>query len=608
MGEDLIELIETDPKNCVACLSCLRACPVNCIAVRGNLLEINHLSCIYCGRCLSACPRGALKAKGSIKRLRRLLKEKDKVAAILAPEYLAAFYPYGSTEVAAGLIKLGFEVVEGTLLGEEVVAAEYERLLAEADGMALIRSTCPVVVSLIEKHHPDLIAHLAPVVSPMIAAGRLVKAIKKNHATVYITPCIAHKAERRDPSLKNSIDLVITFDELKVIFQEEEIDLSELSVAKIDPIERIFRVKSMPGGLPKDVLKRENFTSTAFRVADDIYETKRYVKAAEVTFKGLGFLDARACSGCLNSPVFKVDRDDLLRLTQLKSLIKRAYLKERKKIAWPDPTEVISKLPWIMRKRVFTEREALAPYLVGEDHDEVLIRAGLLDEEFGAIDCSCCGYDSCRELFAAVDIGLASLDNCYMHRTKRTPGWREDSFDSGRRDYLTGLLERESLLEQLEFELKRSNRYGFDLSLIAIDLDHFTLINEAYGRIYSDEILKEVAKGLGGDLRSSDIAAREGEDNFILVLPGTNKTRAFALAEKLRKKIEGSRFVYGNFRIPVTVSMGVASNAPGQGSSAKILDLARAALIRAKEEGRNVVYLAPSAPEGQVRSNSKNPE
>ena len=125
-------------------------------------------------------------------------------------------------------------------------------------------------------------------------------------------------------------------------------------------------------------------------------------------------------------------------------------------------------------------------------------------------------------------------------------------------DYLTGTLNRREFMDRLERELNRSKREGTPLSLILLDIDHFKMINDTYGHVYGDEVLKRAVKCLVNSLRPYDIFGRYGGDEFIACLPNTTMENALIVAQRLRGQIENTNLSCTEDRVCVTISLGVA--------------------------------------------------
>jgi diguanylate cyclase (GGDEF)-like protein len=159
-------------------------------------------------------------------------------------------------------------------------------------------------------------------------------------------------------------------------------------------------------------------------------------------------------------------------------------------------------------------------------------------------------------------------------------------------DKLTQVLNRQAAFHRLEEELQRAARYGRQLSIVLVDLDHFKRLNDTYGHVAGDRVLHEVATALRDNVRSVDIVGRYGGEEFMIVLPETDVDAAASLAEKLRRMVSSQQIVLGDGNmVTVTLSAGVAG---GLGSHLRLEALvydADAALYSAKALGRDQVYV-----------------
>lgn len=152
-------------------------------------------------------------------------------------------------------------------------------------------------------------------------------------------------------------------------------------------------------------------------------------------------------------------------------------------------------------------------------------------------------------------------------------------------DPLTGLLNRRYIEARLAEEIKRSNRHGFPMSLMLLDVDHFKSYNDQFGHPAGDEALKLVGSVIRETLRGADVAARFGGEEFSILLPQTTGEEALAIAERIRHNIEHTDFPFR----PVTASIGVASCSAELCVSADLVSAADQALYEAKSLGRNRV-------------------
>lgn len=158
-------------------------------------------------------------------------------------------------------------------------------------------------------------------------------------------------------------------------------------------------------------------------------------------------------------------------------------------------------------------------------------------------------------------------------------------------DSLTGLYNRRYFVEHAEREFKRAQRNGKPLSVVSIDIDHFKMINDLHGHPVGDEVLKALSKNLLPNLRSEDVLARIGGEEFAIILPDTNLDMAARIAERIRKQ-QAEVKLTGHWQgeISVQVSVGVAIMQPTDKSFDKLFSRADKALYSAKNKGRNQVY------------------
>ena len=155
-------------------------------------------------------------------------------------------------------------------------------------------------------------------------------------------------------------------------------------------------------------------------------------------------------------------------------------------------------------------------------------------------------------------------------------------------DGLTQIFNRRYFLEQLERELSRAKRYRRELSLILFDIDHFKQINDTYGHLAGDYVLKQLATVVKGKIRREDIMARYGGEEFAVILPEIDIANSVAFAEKVRKLVEKTPFKFEDARIAVTVSVGIASSQDADDAS-NLIKRTDEKLYEAKGTGRNCV-------------------
>jgi diguanylate cyclase (GGDEF)-like protein len=168
-------------------------------------------------------------------------------------------------------------------------------------------------------------------------------------------------------------------------------------------------------------------------------------------------------------------------------------------------------------------------------------------------------------------------------------------FASATYEGLTGLLRREAILEQLDRELERALRYGRPLTVAMADLDHFKAINDRHGHLAGDSLLRRMAQVIAGGLRGTDWIGRYGGEEFLLVLPETGMEGAAAVAEKIRRSVQGTPVPLDDGTpARATVSIGLASldaaAGPGKVGGRDLIAAADRSLYEAKHAGRNRVF------------------
>jgi two-component system cell cycle response regulator len=205
-----------------------------------------------------------------------------------------------------------------------------------------------------------------------------------------------------------------------------------------------------------------------------------------------------------------------------------------------------------------------------------------------------------QELKARIRVGLRLLeleDNLVQAR--------EAMRFKATHDTLTGVWNRGAILESLDREVWRSRREGLSLGVLIGDLDHFKSVNDTYGHLAGDAVLREVSKRLQTGVRPYDAVGRYGGEEFLILLPGCNGSDTREKAERLREAILQEPVVTSTGTLNVTMSIGAVATADWPTDTAnQILQMADLALYRAKEEGRNRSVMAGSAEHDEAHQTS----
>ncbi|MDX2192870.1 MAG: diguanylate cyclase [Gemmatimonadales bacterium] len=556
-----------DSGACVGCLACVRVCPTDAIAVAEEpaLVSIEEPLCVRCGECVPACPHDAVKVGGAIGRAVEVAAHGGGVL-ILAPEAVVHFHPATVEQVVNACHAAGFATVSRGVIGDELVAAEYQRLWDGGEWGTLIRSTDPVVVETVRMQYPELLPFLAPVVMPAVAEARWLKA-RDGVATqvVYAGVFVPVDAEE--------LDAAITFADLEQLFHLRGVDLFAQPEGPGRPEEERRRHLSLPGGMPKRVLAEHPQASRSFRAVRGLHHLPALARAVTVDRLELGFVDLLSTEGMLDHPLFG-PKD---RLYWRRDLVMRA---EPPRAAAP----VVNGKPHVELAATFgvtPERRRLPePAAVSAVEEKVG-----LGPNGRPWDCGACGYASCRKFAEAAALGRATLRQCTV--------WMAQQANEARHlaaiDPLTGLATYRVLRDRLASEVERSRRSAERFAVLFLDLDHFKDVNDQLGHEMGNAVLRETAEELRAVVRASDLAARYGGDEFVVLLTRTSRPGASRVAEAIRARVEQVGHRLGLADGMVTVSIGVAEFDPRAGMEADVLVSADRALYRAKGQGRNVV-------------------
>ena len=169
---------------------------------------------------------------------------------------------------------------------------------------------------------------------------------------------------------------------------------------------------------------------------------------------------------------------------------------------------------------------------------------------------------------------------------------REDLREQATRDSLTRLWNRSSILGELGRELARSERESRPLGVVIVDLDHFKQINDTYGHLAGDAVLREAARRMQNGIRQYDSIGRYGGEEFLILLPGCGEAEIFAQADRLRKQLAQAEMSVNDCSVRVTASFGVTTALPGERCTEEsLIRKADEALYVAKKSGRNRVEI-----------------
>jgi len=407
-----MKFIEFDQKKCDSCYKCLRTCPTKAISFNKDSRKVIDNLCIKCGLCQQSCPQGALKIRSNVEAVENLIAHGESVAVSIAPSFVGAF-GLDQPEIMVGALKeLGFSIVEETAVGAEMVAKEYDQYIEETEKDVIITSCCPSANYFIEQHFPFLIPSVIPVVSPMVAHGKTIKA-HYGHETkvVFIGPCLAKIAEAEE--MGEAIDEVLTFDELDQMIKAKGKRLYDYTPKTFDRTSHA-RGRAFPlgGSLKKDgkVTKDEKFR---FFHVDGIEACKTMIDEIRIGSLKQCCIEMNICEGsCLNGP--EMPKNYLGRFARelfMRNYVEKAKLGPVSELAKgidEDEEETVKK---VSLKREFQNKQDYQQEPNIEVIRQTMARMGKYTKE-DELNCGACGYKTCYEKAKAVFLGYSDIDTC----------------------------------------------------------------------------------------------------------------------------------------------------------------------------------------------------
>ncbi|TAJ15370.1 Fe-S cluster protein [Marinilabiliaceae bacterium JC017] len=404
--------IYTEVNDCKDCYKCIRECPTKAIKIADNKASIVDDLCIYCGHCVSICPAGAKKVRNGISRAKWLIKHKPRVFVSLAPSYASEFPNTTSEEMVSALKKLGFNGISETALGAQKVSEQLNSYLEGRQNGVYISSACPSVVELIRKYYPQHTMAITPFMSPMLAHAKMLKDwYGEDTSVVFIGPCIAKKLEA--DNFNQLIDAALTFKELSDWLEAENIDFTTQGENNEEantfiPFEAADgAIYPLDGGMINTLNTNSPNTNSSFMSFSGMDQVNSVLKELDTLGKDRPmFLELLACEGgCINGPGIN-KREGIVK----KKLSIIEDFNNRKSLD-PKPHELPSinierdyfNITPVETTTVTNEAIRQALYSIG--------KTSVADE----LNCSGCGYDTCRDFAKALLENRAESAMCVSY-------------------------------------------------------------------------------------------------------------------------------------------------------------------------------------------------
>lgn len=303
--------------------SCISSCLFDAIDrdERGTV-TIDPERCTGCSACIQACQSGALTGSRDILTLLDRMKHaKGPVYALIAPAFVGQF----REEVTPGRLRSAFKkagfsgMVEVALFADILTlkeALEFDKMVQGSEDFMITSCCCPVWISLIRKIYSQLMPHVPGTVSPMVACGRCIKRLYPDAVTVFVGPCLAKKAEAKEPDLRDAVDVVLTFEEVRDLFEAFQIDPSCEPDDRRDHASRAGRIYARTSGVSEavrltvDRLRPDRTISVKARQADGVPGCRELLSLLREGKLDANFLEGMGCvGGCVGGPKAIVPRD-----------------------------------------------------------------------------------------------------------------------------------------------------------------------------------------------------------------------------------------------------------------------------------------------------------
>lgn len=304
--------------------ACRNSCIFDAIEEDGDgKLYISSAKCVGCGACIKACDAGKLAAsKDVLPAMRAVRQKKGKAYALVAPAFMGQF----QKSITPGKLRkafqaLGFDgMVEVALFADILTmkeALEFDRQVQSQTDFQLTSCCCPIWIAMIRKVYQELIPHVPGAVSPMIAAGRVIKRLYPDAVTVFVGPCMAKKSEAREADIADAIDYVLTFQEVKDLFDAADIDPERLKGNEKEHSSRAGRIYARTGGVSEAVretvlqLRPTSELQVVSEQADGVPKCREMLKKLQKGEIKANFFEGMGCvGGCVGGPKAILEKEE----------------------------------------------------------------------------------------------------------------------------------------------------------------------------------------------------------------------------------------------------------------------------------------------------------
>ncbi len=619
MNVENATLVYTDEK-CLGCNKCIRACDCigACVTTPNSENEEFHVSvdpkrCIACGACFEVCSHGARQYIDDTEEFFKDLANGEEISVLVAPAFKAN-YPDRYESILGGLKNLGVRHFINVSFGADIATWAYINYIKKYDFAGGISQSCAAVVSYIEKYQPELMPMLMPIQSPLICAAiyaRKVLGISGKFA--FLSPCIAKKDEIMDPNTRGAVSYNVTFKHFM-----EYVDKNNISG---DPVKEeveygLGSFYPAPGGLrayARWLLGEDQFIK-AISGGKELYNFFRKNADAIIDRKTpFYFIEALNCeNGCICGTAVdeKLSATDTA-LYNLYNIREEAKNNDddspySRKLSFKQRMEAFDKQFSNLRLEDFIRKYTNKSYSCSvAQPNTVELQTVFMDmrkftTESQHIDCSYCGYDSCKQMATAIFNGFNHKENCIHFLRSMLEDEQELLKYRAEHDEFLDIWNRRAAVDII----RKLDQEGRIYSVIMSDIDGFKGVNETYGNDITDQVLIKLAFELKQLTLSRKYSlARYGGDEFLFVIPDKHITPDSSIIRDI-KYVFGTPISVGTETVTLTVTMGI-SHSDENGTPDNHIAEAETAMYEAKSKGRDAVFLYAEELREQVREENR---
>lgn len=433
---ELKSVISVDKEKCVSCHRCISVCPSKfCNDASGDYVKVDSDLCIGCGLCLAACQHDARVGCDDFKAFMEDLSAGQKIVAIAAPSVTVSFKGR-ELELNSWLKSIGVAAVFDVGFGAELTTKSYYEYIRKENPKLVIAQPCPALVGYIELFFPDLIPYLSPADSPMAHTVQMIRGFYpeyKDYKIAAISPCYA---KRREFDENRRGDYNVTIHSLVDYLAENEINLAAYPKTEyVNPPAERGVLYSSPGGLMR----------TAERFDPNIKNITRKIEGQHMTLGYFGelserlkenrnfphvLIDCLSCEkGCNGGPGTAVAG---MGIDEMETYVEKRM--EEKKSFWENSSafqkQALKKLDATISRywrkdlymRSYTDRSSIVREKIKiptEEELQQVYRELEKESENDILNCSSCGYNSCRDMAIAVFNGRNKKENCHHYVSKK---------------------------------------------------------------------------------------------------------------------------------------------------------------------------------------------